>query len=230
MQVVRRAHGHGRRIDCDEVALVDVRAVGRKRGLTRAEIDGQVILRIAGGLDRQHLGAQGLAVDFIARGQILGQGRLLILEAGVVVQDRGGLDDRVGGVVHVQLQFLERAQHAIGHLAAQLALGDLDAAGQGGLVLGDRDQIADVDVPRAGADLGDLVAHVDLADPHMVGIGVADHFIDAADHDVFDLLAEVADLLDLGAGHGHPRVILLGRDAGNIGIIRKPGKRQFHNK
>ena len=36
---------------------------------------------------------------------------------------------------------------------------------------------------------------------------------------------KIVNLLDLGAGHGQTGVILLGGDAGNIGIIRKPAHR-----
>ena len=80
-----------------------------------------------------------------------------------------------------------------------------------------------------GADGLILIKPSELADFEMVGVRMVDDGQDLAGHDVFDLRAEVVDLLDLGAGHGKPCVILLGRDAGNIGIIRKPGKRQFHN-
>ena len=131
-----------------------------------------------------------------------------------------------------QAQLLERAHHAVGDLAAQLASGDLDPAGQGGLVQRDRADLTHRiggHVGRAGDDLDRLaLPHVELADFEMVGVRMVNDRQHLAGHDVFDLRAEVENLLDLGAGHGKPCVILLGRDAGNIGIIRKPGKRQFH--
>ena len=126
-----------------------------------------------------------------------------------------------------QTEFLERAHHAVGRHAAQLALGDLYAAGQGGLMLCYRADLANglgSNVGRAGNDLNGLaVAEVELADLEMVGVRMVDNGQDLAGHNVFDLCAEVVDLLDLGAGHGQLGIILLRGDAGHIGIIRKPG-------
>ena len=126
-----------------------------------------------------------------------------------------------------QAEFLERAHHAVGRHAAQLALGDFYAAGQGGLMLCYRADLTNglgSNVGRAGNDLNGLaVAEVELADLEMVGVRMVDNGQDLAGHNVFDLCAEVVDLLDLGAGHGQLGIILLRGDAGHIGIIRKPG-------
>ena len=75
-----------------------------------------------------------------------------------------------------------------------------------------------------GYDLYRLaVTEIELADLEMVGVRMVDNGQDLAGHNVFDLCAEVVDLLDLGAGHGQLGIILLRGDAGHIGIIRKPG-------
>ena len=69
---------------------------------------------------------------------------------------------------------------------------------------GHGDQIPLVDVPGAGDDLDGLsLAHVQLADPHVVGVGVALHGPNAAHHHVGDLLPQIVGQLHLGAGQGH---------------------------
>ena len=70
--------------------------------------------------------------------------------------------------------------------AAQLALCDVHAAGQLGIVLGHGDKVALMHVLRAGDDLHGLArADVDLADPHVVGVFVlARHGQDLADDDI----------------------------------------------
>ena len=122
----------------------------------------------------------------------------------VVVQKGGGGDGGVGEVPLVQAQLVEAAQHAVGDHAPELALLDLHAAGQGGLVQGHGHQVPRVDVPGAGDDLHRLgLAHVHLADPHVVGVGVALHGQHPAHHHVGDLRAQVVGELHLGAGEGH---------------------------
>ena len=126
-----------------------------------------------------------------------------------------------------QTQLLERAHHAVGRHAAQLALGDLHAARQGGLVQADRADLANGRrryIGCAGDDLHRLLlADIELADLQMVGVRVIDNLEDLAGHNVVDLRAEVVNLLDLGAGHSQLGIILLRGDAGHIGVIRKPG-------
>ena len=125
-----------------------------------------------------------------------------------------------------QAEFLERAHHAVGRHAAQLALGDLHTARQGGLVQADRADLANGRrryIGCAGDDLHRLLlADIELADLQMVGIRVIDNLEDLAGHNVVDLRAEVVNLLDLGAGHSQLGIILLRGDAVHIGIIRKP--------
>ena len=148
-------------------------------------------------------------------------------------QEQNAVLAGVGHAAVRQSQLLERAHHAVGDFAAQLALGDFHTAGQRGLVQRDRADFAHRvggHVGRTGDDLdGFALPHVDLANLEVVGVRMIDDRQHLAGHDVFDLCAEVVDLLDLGAGHGQAGVILLGGNAGNIGIIRKPGKWQFHN-
>ena len=68
----------------------------------------------------------------------------------------------------------------------------------------DRDEVAGMDVPRAGDYLNGLdLTDIYLADPHMVGIGVLFHGEDLADENVFDLRAHILICLDLRAGQGH---------------------------
>ena len=142
----------------------------------------------------------------------------------IVVQKRRGRDDRVGEVVlGGQAQLLERAEHTVGRHAAQLALFDLHAAGQHGLVQRRGHQIADVDVPRAGDDLHRLLpADVELADPHMVAVGVLFHGEDLARDHVFEALVQTLDGLDLGAGERHFVVELLVGDVVEVNKFVEP--------
>lgn len=77
----------------------------------------------------------------------------------------------------------------------QLALGDLHAARQGGLVQADRADLANGRrryIGCAGDDLHRLLlADIELADLQMVGIRVIDNLEDLAGHNVVDLRAEV---------------------------------------
>ena len=78
---------------------------------------------------------------------------------------------------------------------------------------GHRDQVAGMDVPGAGDDLEGLgLPHIDLAYPHMVGIGVALHGPDLAHHHVGNFRAQVVGQLHLGArqGHGLGKVFVIG--------------------
>ena len=193
------------------------RAVKGRGGLARQADDAQAVRAVGGDLEVR---------DVVVQTEHLPD---VLAHRGAPGQEQDTVLARIGHAAVRQAELLERAHHAVGRHAAQLALGDLDPAGQGGLVQRDRADLADRfgrHVGRAGDDLDGLfLAHIELADFEMVGVRMVDDGQDLAGHDVFDLRAEVVDLLDLGAGHGKPCVILLGRDAGNIGIIRKPGTR-----
>ena len=122
----------------------------------------------------------------------------------VVTQNGGGGDGGIGEVPLVQPKLGEGAEHPLGLDSPQVAPGDVDAAGEPGVILGHRHQVAHMDVPCPGDDLHRLVlAHVHLAHPHMVGIGVALPLLDAAHHHIGDLGPQVGGGLHLGAGEGH---------------------------
>ena len=122
----------------------------------------------------------------------------------VLLHDPQAVLDGVGVVMQRQAELLERAHHAVGELAAQHAGVDLLAVGQEGAVERDGHHVADLLVLRAGDDLQRRVAaHVDLADPHVVGVRVAHHLHDAARDDILNVLVQVRERLHLGAGEGH---------------------------
>ena len=103
-----------------------------------------------------------------------------------------------------QTELLERAHHAVGCLAAQRAGVDLLAVGQQRAVKRDGYQVSDLLVLCAGHDLDRrIAAHIDLTDPHVVGIRVAHHLHDAARDDILNVLVQVRERLHFGAGEGH---------------------------
>ena len=141
--------------------------------------------------------------------------------AGLIVQDPDAIEDGVGEVAQGQTQLFQAAEHAVGLDAAQLALGDVDAAGQPGVVHGHGDHVALLDILCAGDDLDGLVlADVDLADPHVVGVLVADDLGDLADDDVLDLSVHTLPGLDLLAEDGQGVDIFL---IGNVAQVHKFG-------
>ena len=122
----------------------------------------------------------------------------------IIVQKGGGLDLAVGEVVESAVQLLQRAEHALGRHAPELAPGDLGTAGEQGVVERGGDQIPFMHVPCAGADLdGGVRAYVDLRYQHMVGVGVLFQLDDPPHFHVFHVLAQIPGDLHLGAGDGH---------------------------
>ena len=122
----------------------------------------------------------------------------------VLLQDPQAVLNGVGIVVQRQAELLERAHHAVGRLAAQRAGVDLLAVGQQRAVKRDGDQVADPLILRTGHDLDRrIAAHVDLTDPHMVGVRVAHHLHDAPRDNVSDAVVQVRKRLHLRAGEGH---------------------------
>ena len=110
----------------------------------------------------------------------------------------------MGPVVVGHAKFFIGAEHAVGDLAPELALLNVNAPGQGAVVQGHGYQVPLGAVLSAGDDLNLLLlAHVHLADPHVVGVFVALDLRDAANHHVGDLLALYLGDLHLGAGEGH---------------------------
>ena len=214
----------GAQVQGHEIASVDVLAVGGHVLHGVAHVDGALIGLIGSGLDGVHLTSHDLAENLQAGGQLFRQGGLFALEHVIVAQDSGSLDDAVGEIALVQCQLGQGAQHPVGGHTAELALGDLHAAGQQALVLGHGHQVAHVDVPSAGADLDGLVlAHVHLGDPHVVAVGMVFHGQDFAHDDIFKLCGVIFKGLHLGTGEGHclgKRFVMDGAD----GYIYKLGQ------
>ena len=103
----------------------------------------------------------------------------------VFLQNPDAVFNGIGKIIQGKPQFFQGAEHAVGNLAAKLALGNMDAAGQTRIMQGGRNQIALVDILRTGNDLNRLfLADIDLTDPHVVGIFVADDGNDLADNHV----------------------------------------------
>ena len=117
--------------------------------------------------------------------------------------------DHDAGVVAAQAELARGAVHAHGHDAAELALLDLDVAGQLGADHGRDDVVAGLEVLRTADDLQRggvavgvevLVTHVDRAYIHMVAIGMRGLGENLGGHHVVEGLAHGIDRLDLGAG------------------------------
>ena len=198
-----------------QVPLVEVGADGVRHSGGAAQVQTGVegVVRLAGAL--QDLGAHHRPEHLVTGLDVGGDGGLVLVQGVVVVQDGGGDDSGVGEVPLIQAQLIEAAHHAVGLHAPQLALLDLLAAGEGGVVQGHGHHIAGVDVPGAGDNLdGRALAHIQLADPHVVGIRVALHSEDGAHHDIGDLGSPVLGGLHLGAGEGHGlgKVFIVGVD------------------
>ena len=203
-QVIESADVVLRRVIGDKVACVQVHAPGLGADRVGSGVEQECVSGIANGLNMLDLSGDDLAEYLVAGLNVGGDGGLCRVDGVIVTENCGGGDDGIGEVMQRHAKLLERAEHTVGGHAAQLALGDLHIAGQQGVVQRDRDDIALMDVPRAGAYLYRLVlAHVYLGDEHMVRIGV---FLDRDDapglHAVHGL-AEIIRDLDLGAGNRH---------------------------
>ena len=213
VEVLQGADGIGLGVIGHQVALMDVGADGVRYGGGAAQIQAGVVAAVGLRSTLQHLGAHHGTEHLVPGLDVGGDGGFLWVQRLVVVQQGGGGDDGVGEVPLVQVQLAERAQHAVGHLAPELALLDLLASGEGGFVQGHRDQISRMNVPGPGDDLDGLsLTHIQLADPHVVGVGVADHRDDLSHHHVGDLLPQIVGELHLrtGQGHGLGKVFVIG--------------------
>ena len=177
--------------------MVEERHAERGRRLAPEAAHGQAVRTVGGDLKlhRNVVEAQRLG-DGRARGApALGLGR---------VQHQDAVLDGVGEVVFGQAQLGQAAQHAAALHAAQLAFSDFLAAGQlRALVQRGGHKVAHLEVRRAGDDLqrGGL-AHLHLADDHVVGVRVGHDGLDAADDDVLDRVGGALIALHLAAGHG----------------------------
>ena len=155
-------------------------------------------------------------VDVLADGAVL------------VVQNPDAVLVCVRHIVLRQTQLLERAEHAAGLHAAELALRDMHAAGEPGIVLRHGHKVALVDVLRAGHDLDGLLrADVDHADPHVVGIFMPRHREHLADDDIFDLGVHARCCLNLLTGNRHDLVVFAVSRL-NIYKLFEPVSRNIH--
>ena len=224
VQVGKCADGVGLGVVGHQIALVQVRAGGVGTGGRAAEVETGMERAVALRRALEHLRRRDRSEHLVTGLDVGGDGGLGGVDGMIVVQERRGRDDRVGEVVlGGQAQLLERAEHTVGRHAAQLALFDLHAAGQHGLVQRRGHQIADMDVPRAGDDLHRLLpADVELADPHVVAVGVLFHGEDLARDHVFEALVQTLDGLDLGAGERHFVVELLVGDVVEVNKFVEP--------
>ena len=218
MEVGEGADGIRLGIVSHQIACVQVGADGIGAGCGAAGIQRGVEAAVRLGLAFQHPGADHGAEHLIAGLDVGGDGGLVLIQRMIVIQQSGGGDDRIGViVVGGEVQLLERAQHPVGHHTTEIALFNFRAVGEQGLVLGHGHQIAHMDIPCAGDDLGRLrLSHIDLADPHVVAVRVLFHGQNLAHHHVFQGLIQRRDGFHLGAGEGHGLVKLTVADVGNI--------------
>ena len=123
-----------------------------------------------------------------------------------------------------QPQLREGAEHPLAQFAAQLGGLDFMPAGQHRTVYGGRDEVADLEVLCAGDDLKNFrTAHIDLADHHVVGIGMRDDRKNFADDNIFNFTALDGVAFHLRAGHRHRLGEFSRSDMlGNGGVISQP--------
>ena len=209
---------HARGVARAELGVVDrhVDEIGGVRallGLHDGQLDVGVLVEDGRDLHRhaghgEAVGAVGrdLAVDHgVGHAEVVGE---VHAHRRVLGQDHDAL------VVRAQAQLAGRAVHAAGLDAAQLALLDLEVAGQHRADHGAHDVVALVEVLGAADNLQRhgvavrvhvLVAHADLAEPHVVGVGVGLLAHDLGRDHVLQVGADLLHRLDLGAGAGELR-------------------------
>ena len=204
VEVLQGADGVGFCVVGHQVALVEVGAhrVGAGGGAAQVQAGVEGAVRLDGGL--QHLGAHHWTEHLVPGLDVCGDRGLVLVQRMVVVQQGGRGDGCIGKVPGIQAQLTEAAQHPVRLHTTELALFDLLAARQAGLVQGHRDQVAHMDVPGPGDDLDRLgLSNFDLADPHVVGVGVTFHGQDLSYHYIGDFPAQVVSQFHLRAGQGH---------------------------
>ena len=201
----------------DDRLVVLHRNVERRRRLTGKADEAVAVGTVVGDLEfHDGIVASDDLVDVLTDG------------AALVVQDPDAVGIGLRAVVLGKTQLLIGAEHAVRLHAAKLALRDVNAAGQVGVMERGGNQIALMDVLRAGDDLKRLVfAHIDHADPHVVGVFVALHGKHLADDDVPDLRVHAGGGLDLLTGDGHGLVIFLIRGL-NVNELTEPFSRNIH--
>ena len=173
-----------------------LRIKGRRR-LARKTDDGEAVRAV-----RRDLKLDDVVVEPDGGADILADGESGELR--IVGQNPDAVFVCIGEVALLQPQLREGAEHAVGRFAAQRAGVDFLAAGQTRAVERRGDQVARLDVLRAGDDLDGLRrADVDAAHPHVVGVFVAVQLQHLAHDDLFNLRTEIGPSLHLGAGEGH---------------------------
>ena len=169
MEIVQRADGISFGVISHQIPNVKVLAARVRSGSASAEIQADVITAIRLGLAFQHPGRRDRTENLLSGLDISRNRRFGRIQRLVVIEKGRCRHSGIGEVADVKIQLPERAEHPPGLYAAQVAAGDMDAAGQPGIVFGDGHQIARMDILRAGNDLYRLVrANIYLADPHMV--------------------------------------------------------------
>ena len=209
---------------------MDVLAAGDCLCAAFAGVQAQPVPGVAQGLQLLHPGGNDLAVYLVSGFDVGGDGGLGRVYGVVVPQDGGGFYHGVGEIVGGDVQLLQGAEHAVGLHAPQLALGDLDAAGEQGVVESGRHQVPHVDVPGPGAYLNGLAADIYLAHQHMVGVGVLGHGDYASHFYVVYIPAQVLGDFHLGAGHGHGlgKAPVIALAEAEVHVFIKPFSRKFH--
>ena len=135
-----------------------------------------------------------------------------------------------GQIILSQAQFLKGAEHTVGLFTPELALGDMNTAGQPGVMQCSGNQITFVNILCAGNDLNQLfLAHIYLADKHMVRVGVGDHGNNLAYNHVLDFCIHALVGLNLLAEHSELLYIFFIGNMGKIHeILMQPFSVQFH--
>ena len=122
----------------------------------------------------------------------------------VALEDQNTVFNGIWKIMCCGTQFLIGAKHAIGFHPAEGLRFDLNSAGKERIVQGNRNEISLLHILGTGADLNSsALPHIHLADPHMVGIRVADYLSHSADKDIPHRQAEILGGFHLGAGNRH---------------------------
>ena len=141
----------------------------------------------------------------------------------LVTENEDAVLDGIGHIVKSKIQLGDGAEHTVRLHATELAVLDGDVAGE--LCHGDGGGYDSTlkYVLCARNNLGGLAAtDVHLADPQVVGVGVAFHGNDPGDHHVLNVRAEDLIALDLGARVGHAVAIILDIDIADVNEVSKP--------
>ena len=132
--------------------------------------------------------------------------------------------DRVGHIVESKIKLGDRAEHTVGGNASEFACLNGDVTGKVCYGNSRGNDVACMYVLRAGNDLSNLAADVNLADPEVVGVGVTLHGNDLSYLYVLDVLAENLVAFNLRTGVGHSVAVFFSGNTVCICKIVKPFK------